>query len=211
MTKRLTDKQKSDRAYIRQFRKADPQGLGPYNIIWGSKDPRGTAHVRLDPKVREIRIPEKHTKDQPATEEYEEQLAAPILGHEIAHTRLLRSFPQDEWPEGTTDEDIDAGYHGSKMYVWRELAAVLYQLAKGWDLERWFLIGELHDASTQFGDGTLNDGKMVAKKVLERQVKRGHITKEQSRKAIGELDAVTSDEWKQYEGTYQYTPDYKEE
>ena len=209
MTKKLTDKQKSKRSRIREFRKADPKGLGPYNIIWESKDPRGTAHVKLDPKDREIHIPEKFTKDRPADEEYYGTDTGAVLAHEIAHTRTL--YPSTEWPEHITDEDFDKGYE-ERVYVWRELEAVLYQLAKDWELERWVLLSELHDAAAYLGSdfpysvGSLKDAKVIARKMLEHQWGRGHITRDEFSRAIKEIDAIEKTEWDQYEGTYQYVP-----
>ena len=208
MTKRLTDKEKAKRSYIRKWKKASPTGLGPYNIIWESKDPRGTPHVRIDPKIREIRIPEEYTKDKEDIpgKQYGHD-AGEILGHEISHTRLLRSFPQDQWPEGITQQDIDEGYE-SQMYVWREVDAVLYQLAKGQDLERWMLLSQLHDGSSYFYDGSLQGGKKIGKEMLGRLVKRGHITREQSEKAMKEINAIELPEWNEHQGTVQYSTDF---
>ena len=211
MTEKLSDKEKAKRSRIREFRKADPKGLGPYNIIWESRDPHKVSHVRLHPKERQIHIAEGDTKDQ-----VENQPTAQVLAHEIAHARTLKSqVPSWDLLEAPGTSRITRDPHGmwysvvqsdppgeepypDKVFVWREAGAVLHQLAKGWELERWSLLAELHDAATYFGKGTLTDAKRVGRKILEMQAERGLITKEESRKAIQEIDAIEKSEWDEY-------------
>lgn len=168
-----------DKSLEERYPGFDPEAevkSGPFKIVWDTDT--STSHTLLAQK--EIRISKRQETSN---------TKSAALAHEIAHSRLLKEESSSVFAK---DPEQD------KVASWRELEAVMYTLAKGQSTLSGVITSVLLEGSQTFGDGSLKDALLVARKVLERLYSRNYITEKERKKGITGLRRVSESSYREY-------------
>ena len=166
LTKEQLDEMSMEERYPGSSLYQEPKS-DPFKIVWNTETP--TSHTRVDSK--DIWINRRDLEARPET----------TLAHEIAHSRLLKQGIDRDWDKLTAEDSW-------KVTAWRELEAVLLTIGKDQATDPWVFGYVVLESSREFGNGSVTDGKRVAKTVAKRMGKRGILSKREVKRV---LDTIT--------------------